>query len=296
MDRIDIRTVLLTGVMFDLLCVWLLAGLWRQSRGRFDGLALWVAGVAATTAGVLLIMLRGMVAEWVSVVLGNGLIVGGTLAVYIGLGLFFHAPVRRTPNYVLCAAFVFLHAIFAFVHPSLWARTLNFCVALGLVCAQGLWFAARRVDPPLRHNARWVKRVYGVCLLVLLSRLLWNLARPPMGYDFFRAGNIEAFFLILLKMLLVMQAFALILTVYERLALERERAVQEARTLGGLLPICSSCKKIRDDRGYWNQIEAYIRSHSEAEFSHGLCPDCLRTLYPEYDGREGGGSHDPGGK
>jgi len=49
-----------------------------------------------------------------------------------------------------------------------------------------------------------------------------------------------------------------------------------------MLPICASCKKIRDDRGYWNKIEAYIEKHSEAEFSHGICPECARKLYPEY--------------
>jgi hypothetical protein len=53
-----------------------------------------------------------------------------------------------------------------------------------------------------------------------------------------------------------------------------------ARTLKGLLPICSSCKKIRDDQGYWNHLEMYIRDHTEAEFSHGLCPECVRKLYP----------------
>jgi len=49
-----------------------------------------------------------------------------------------------------------------------------------------------------------------------------------------------------------------------------------------LLPISASCKKIRDDKGYWNQIEGYIRDHSEAEFSHGICPDCMKKLYPDY--------------
>ena len=52
--------------------------------------------------------------------------------------------------------------------------------------------------------------------------------------------------------------------------------------LTGMLPICASCKKIRDDKGYWNQIETYIRDHSEAEFSHGICPDCAKKLYPEF--------------
>jgi len=52
------------------------------------------------------------------------------------------------------------------------------------------------------------------------------------------------------------------------------------KTLTGLLPICTSCKKIRDDQGYWNQLEIYIREHSEAEFTHGLCPECVKKFYP----------------
>lgn len=58
-------------------------------------------------------------------------------------------------------------------------------------------------------------------------------------------------------------------------------ALEKVKQLGGLLPICANCKKIRDDNGYWNQIELYIREHSEAEFSHGICPDCAQELYPE---------------
>lgn len=55
---------------------------------------------------------------------------------------------------------------------------------------------------------------------------------------------------------------------------------KEIKVLQGFLPICASCKKIRDDQGYWNQIESYIRDHSEAQFSHSICPDCTRKLYP----------------
>ncbi|MCG2752321.1 MAG: hypothetical protein L6301_10780 [Desulfobacteraceae bacterium] len=59
-------------------------------------------------------------------------------------------------------------------------------------------------------------------------------------------------------------------------------ALTKVKLLGGLLPICASCKKIRDDKGYWNQIESYIKDHSEAEFSHGICPECAEKLYPEF--------------
>ncbi|WP_319521206.1 cache domain-containing protein [uncultured Desulfosarcina sp.] len=62
-----------------------------------------------------------------------------------------------------------------------------------------------------------------------------------------------------------------------------QAAMAEIKQLKGLLPICSNCKKIRDDSGYWNQIESFIREHSEAEFSHGICPDCVKKLYPYLD-------------
>jgi len=62
---------------------------------------------------------------------------------------------------------------------------------------------------------------------------------------------------------------------------ELQAALAEVKTLSGLLPICASCKKIRDDTGYWNQIEVYIRKHSSAEFSHGICPECAKRLYPD---------------
>jgi len=54
------------------------------------------------------------------------------------------------------------------------------------------------------------------------------------------------------------------------------------KKLGGLLPICASCKKIRDDKGYWNQIEEYIRDHPEAEFTHSICNECVEKLYPDF--------------
>ena len=68
----------------------------------------------------------------------------------------------------------------------------------------------------------------------------------------------------------------------EKLIAELQTALAEIKTLHGILPICASCKKIRDDSGAWHQIESYIREHSDAEFSHGLCVDCAKKLYPEY--------------
>lgn len=68
----------------------------------------------------------------------------------------------------------------------------------------------------------------------------------------------------------------------EQLIEELQEALMKVKTLSGLIPICSSCKKIRDDKGFWNQVEAYVEDHSEAEFSHGFCPECMNKLYPNF--------------
>jgi hypothetical protein len=89
----------------------------------------------------------------------------------------------------------------------------------------------------------------------------------------------------------IIRLFSFLIIAYStskiRLLLAKERetvqalreALSQVKTLSGLIPICASCKKIRDDKGYWNQLETFIQEHSEAEFSHGICPDCMKKLY-----------------
>jgi two-component system, response regulator PdtaR len=71
-----------------------------------------------------------------------------------------------------------------------------------------------------------------------------------------------------------------------RLNIELQMALDNVKALKGLLPICASCKKIRDDKGYWEGVETYIKRHADVEFSHGLCPNCISKLYPEYKPKE----------
>ncbi len=68
----------------------------------------------------------------------------------------------------------------------------------------------------------------------------------------------------------------------EQTITELKEAMEHIRTLQGLLPVCSLCKKVRDDKGYWNQIETYLSEHADIRVTHGLCPDCAQKLYPEY--------------
>jgi len=69
----------------------------------------------------------------------------------------------------------------------------------------------------------------------------------------------------------------------KKLMTKLKEAIEKIKTLRGLLPICASCKRIRDDHGEWHQVESYIREHSDANFSHGLCYDCAKKIYPNLD-------------
>jgi DNA repair exonuclease SbcCD ATPase subunit len=85
-----------------------------------------------------------------------------------------------------------------------------------------------------------------------------------------------------------------LLELAEERAARLAKLLKELKTLQGLLPICSNCKKIRDDQGYWKRLEHYLQEHSQATFSHGLCPDCLKELYPDLEGELTGTAEEGG--
>lgn len=135
---------------------------------------------------------------------------------------------------------------------------------------------------PIRFIMAFSGAIYGVAI-TLLTR--WAMGTTPV--------NLVALFIILLlpvgvgalttnrNGILQRREFAL-RTQAEKINTELQKALSDIKRLSGLLPICSSCKKIRNDNGYWEQIEGYIREHTEAEFSHSICPDCAKKLYPEF--------------
>ena len=99
-------------------------------------------------------------------------------------------------------------------------------------------------------------------------------ARPHRDYSGTPIGIVESFQDITLRKKMEAER--------ERLIQELESALSEVRVLRGLLPICAACKKVRDEDGVWSEVENYISNRSEAEFTHGMCPDCLRKYYPKH--------------
>ncbi len=134
-------------------------------------------------------------------------------------------------------------------------------------------------------------------VLLMVCRRTLSLYRHLSGAGFrtdIAAESVALFvsFLFLIGILYttrIIEAEILLRREKENLIADLKNALAEIKTLEGIIPICSSCKKIRDDQGNWNRLENYIRERSDAEFSHGLCPECAVKLYPDY-------ARDPGDK
>lgn len=98
----------------------------------------------------------------------------------------------------------------------------------------------------------------------------------------FTAGFLATFFMIAVMAYAIESLRGRFERESHTLIAQLETALSEVKTLKGLLPICANCKKIRDDTGYWNQIESYLQEHADASFTHSVCPDCIQELYPEF--------------
>ena len=196
MILLNMRTIIFTHVVTDIVCLLVILLLWHQSRARFAGTGFWVFDFAFQAAAVFLIILRGSIPDWGSMVLSNTLVIGGGILGYMGLGRFVGKKISQVHNFVLLAAFACVHAYFTFVQPSLAARTLNLSVGLLIICFQRMWFLMYRVEPDMRRLTLGVGMVFGAYCLVSIVRIVGIFTGMLATNDFFKSGAFESFILI----------------------------------------------------------------------------------------------------
>lgn len=246
-------------------------------------LLLWAGGFACKGLGLGLVLLRGHVPLALSLLLGNLLIVVATQLVLFGLERFAGRP-RPVAHAAFAAVAATALAVTYHVSYVAVSVTISFLIATIMGASVAQVFALRR--PGLRHE-RWILGVmFGLETALLLVRgvgaAVGRSAPTRLAPD---PGTVVMYFTLILAPLLI--GPALLALVSRREQLDKERvigelttALDEVRTLRGLLPICAACKQIRDDAGTWSSVEAYVSHHSHAQFTHSICPACEARLYP----------------
>lgn len=226
MFALDTRTIILSYVISNVICAGVMAVLWRQNRQRFDGLSFWLADYVLQLVALILIALRGVIPDWVSVVVSNSLALTGTILLYMGLERFVGKRGPQIQNAILLVAFIAAQTYFGLVQPNLTARNINVALSLIMMCSQCAWLLLRLVDADMRPITRSAGVVFAGYVAINLVRVVTDLMVLP-GSDLFHMDTYDTLFILLYQLLFVILTFTLFLMVNRRLVAELERDISE---------------------------------------------------------------------
>lgn len=217
MNAPDIRTIILINLLTDFVCVLLMFNLWIQNRRRYHGLTFWLFDFILQTLALGFIFLRGIVPDWISLLLANSFIIIGALLGFIGLKRFAGIRGSMIINYLIFALFLVFHFYFSLVRPTLDIRNLNLTVVLFIICLQCSWLVLRQADRSKRSALAGVGAIYVLFCLTSGIRILIILQDPARTNDFFKSDAYDGIILITFQVLLLLLAYYQVLAVNKTL-------------------------------------------------------------------------------
>ncbi|HEY3278511.1 MAG TPA: hypothetical protein VGJ94_17980 [Syntrophorhabdaceae bacterium] len=272
---------------------------YRMRYRRYPGFGQWTAGTIIIAVAHLALALRGLIPLSWSILGSNMSFVLGFVLYLDGMRRFLNLSRLPLIWYALPAAEGAFCAYFYFIQDSTALRIVAFSAAFAIPHITTIVLVLRHMNKEKLLFYPIIAIEMGLANIAILGRAAWVTTVP--GFIFYMESPVQDAFFIVILVMLIAVTLSFIMLNNERLEKELftadkdlkikvgelEKAMSEVKALGGLLPICASCKKICDDKGKWHQIEAYISERSEADFSHGICPECARKLYPDYWDRKG---------
>lgn len=265
----------------------------RARQKTYPGFGLWVVSIFLVAAGYLSSLIRLVGPEFISVILNNLFF---TLTALLRLGgILRFLQDRGLPKAVYyLAPLAELAAVSYFFLATDWfamrVLILSSVITLLAIMMTYLLFQQRESGKRLLyHGMGWVCLAFGA---IFMARALALFHESSAGM--FTPQIVQNSYLLAVMLIEAAWAMGFLMMNSQRMESELrqsqnelagtvtklEKSLTEIKTLSGLLPICANCKKVRNDQGYWQQIEEYVSEHSGADFSHGICPDCARKLYP----------------
>jgi PAS domain-containing protein len=224
---LDMRTIIFTMVVTNLVCALVMLLLWRQNYKRLDGLMYWVANFTLQTITVILIVLRGHIPDWVSIDVANTLSIIGIYLGYRGLEKFFHLKSFQWLNYAILILYPVLITWHTYVHPDLAIRNLYIGIFSFWFCFQCVWLLFFRVKRSMLPMTLLVGVVFILYCAVDITRVFNYFMIKHTVINYFEAGSFEAFVILSYKILLIILTFGLALMFNKRLlvdiALEEEK-------------------------------------------------------------------------
>jgi PAS domain S-box-containing protein len=224
MNILDIRTVLISYFISNAICAFVMLYLWRNNRKRSPEIGYWLADFILQFLAIFLILLRSNIPPFVSIILANAFVIGGTILLFIGLEKYMGMVSPRYPNYILLGVFLLIHIYFTYANESLQARNINASVALLLLCAQCAWLLLRRVGKESKQATRLPGIIFAIYSAVIVTRIILD-STIPQSNDLFKSGLYDTLVLLTYQMLFIALTFSLFLMVNRKLFGELENDI-----------------------------------------------------------------------
>ena len=269
---------------------------YKLTRKTYPGFNMWVYGTVTMAMGALLLAFRGVVPVGISVLVGNAAFPMGAVYMLAGTRRFLNLPAATRFIWGIPLVTLLGLAFFFWVHISSAARGVVLSLSLTMVNLFTAWLLYRYTPRGSKALCYFTGSMLAIASISLLVRsLLWLIFIP--GVDLLTRHASQTIYVLIVIFSQIGWTFGFMMMNGQRMEedLKESRAevakgnqdltnaLLEIKTLGGLLPICANCKRIRDSEDYWHQVESYISQHSEARFSHSICPECAKILYPDMD-------------
>ncbi len=276
---LDVKTLIISITAISLFSP-VLYYLLHRSGSLVGGTLQWTIASIFSAIGLCLVLLKGAAAPALLTVVGANTAFALSYGIgWIGMRIFVERPPLYRAMWSLVLVQFLLTIWFTYVSPSQTACSTLVALVVALFCiliAQDLFRGALALRRPMRIYG---SVVYALQALVMLVRIVL-LQTLPLEGAYFKWGAINEV-MFLWNIIFVFSLLAAILLMVS------EKLQAEIKTLRGIVPICAHCKKIRDDQGYWQQVEQYVTTHSEARFSHGICPECMDQARAELEDLKG---------
>lgn len=217
MTAFDLRSVVFSYIVTDLVSTLVMLKVWQQNRDRYAGTLLWVIDFVCQTAALVLIALRAAIPAWLSIDLSNLLVIVGSWLGLLALEKFVGRQGKRWPNYLIIVVFAAVHTWFTYVRPDLAVRTLNTSVAMCLIFLQIIWLIFHEATGELRRMMAGVGYVFGAYCLVNLARIVDFFVTDHPSNDYFHTNGFEAYVLLAYQTLFILLIYNLVLMFNKRL-------------------------------------------------------------------------------
>lgn len=272
----DFRTLIfVAGIIFLSLSITVLYVFF--SGKTYQGFIKFIIATLIGSAGLILLSYKGIINDFFSMVLANTLLIA--YMVFISFGIDVYAGSRKSSwFYAVPILFIFtVNTLIQFFPNEIDFRTLVMAFTGITICVYTI-ITLNRNSITLGGKNWFMIVTMGILTAWFTARILCVFLYHGINAELMQSPR-QRIALFIYIICAVNLTIGIILINAKKIENDLVHSIADVRILRGILPICSSCKKIRDDAGYWNQLEFYIQSHTTAEFSHGLCPDCVKKLY-----------------